>query len=136
MENPSNGSKSSVRILRAPVGSIRIYEVKDSELETLEKEGSAATQLNFAVAAFSVAFSAFGTLVTATIESDLIETFYVVAVVAGLSMGTYCLVQWKQSRASIRKVIADIRNRMDEDTTDDPSSFVDPPAPPSPTPPA
>lgn len=120
METSSNGSKPKpFRVRRALVGSIDIYEVKDSELEILETGGPAANQLNFAVSAISLAFSAFGTLLTATFESDLIRTFYAVALFGGFGMGTYWIFQWRQSRTSIKKVIADIRNRMDENATDD-----------------
>ena len=133
MATSPNDSKP-IRVRLAPVGSIDIYQVKDSELEILEKGGPAATHLNFAVFAFSLAFSALGTLLTANFESDIAETFYVVAVVGGLLMGAYCLVQWKQSSTSVRTVVEGIRSRMNQDTVD--SQSVPPAQPPSPpTPP-
>ena len=142
MASSSNGSKP-LQVRRAPVGSIDIYEVKDSELEILEKGGPAAIQLNFAVFVFSLAFSALGTLLTATFESDVVKTFYVVVVAGGSIMGAYWVFQWKQSSTSIKKAVEDIRNRMDEDTTDNqigpfaapPTPAPPTPAPPTPTPP-
>jgi hypothetical protein len=110
-----------IRVRRALVGSLDIYEVKDNELEILETGGQAATQLNFAVSAFSFAFSALGTLLTATFESQVVQTFFVVTLVGGVSLGAYCLFQWRQSRTSIRRVIKGIKDRMEEEENGSPS---------------
>ena len=118
-DHPNGTSTRPIRVRRALVGSIDIYEVKDSELEVLETGGPAATQLNFAIAAFSFAFSSLGTLFTATFQSDVIQFFYVVLMVVGLGLGSYWTVQWRYSRTSIRKTIQGIKDRMDDNGTVD-----------------
>ena len=61
-----------------------------------------------------IAISALGTLLTATFTAAVIRIFYVVLMVVGLALGLYWIVQWKQSRTSIRKIIKGIKDRMDE----------------------
>ena len=61
-----------------------------------------------------MAISALGTLLTATFTAAVIQIFYVVLMVVGLALGLYWIVQWKQSRTSIRKIIKGIKDRMDE----------------------
>ena len=133
MATYSSGGSKSLRVRRAPVDSIDIYEVKDSELEILEKGGPAATQLNLAVFAFTMAFSSFVALSTATFEPDIMQTFCVVTAIVGLLMGVYCSFQWRQSGAPIKKVVGDIRKRMTEDAADSQSDplYRPPPSPPS-----
>ena len=133
--SPSDNDKT-VQVRRARVGSIDIYEIKDSELEILEEGGPAQTQLNFAVFLLTLAFSSIIALSTATFKSVIIQfTFVVVAVVGSLG-GLYLFVQWKRTKTSVRNLVKDIRNRMNDDQNDaqqaysQPAKFHDDPTPP------
>ncbi|MCY3625707.1 MAG: hypothetical protein OXG75_06940, partial [Candidatus Dadabacteria bacterium] len=88
--SPSNDNQTvSVRVAR--VGSIDIYEVKDSELEILEKGGSVGTQFNFAVFLLTLAFSSITSLFTTTFKAEIVRTIFVVVAVVGLVLGVYLL---------------------------------------------
>lgn len=117
LPSPSDNDKT-VKVRRARVGSIDIYEIKDSELEILEEGGPAQTQLNFAVFLLTLAFSSIVALATATFKSVIIQfTFVVVAVVGSLG-GLYLFIQWKRTKTSVRNLVKDIRNRMNDDQND------------------
>ena len=115
MTPPLSNDNQTVSVRRAHVGSIDIYEVKDNELDILEKGGPMETQFNFAVLLISLAFSSAISLFTATFKSEIVQnTFVVVAVVGFLGSG-YLFIQWYQGKKPIKSVIKDIRDRMPDD---------------------
>ena len=115
--SPSDNDKT-VKVRRARVGSIDIYEIKDTELEILEKGGPAETQFNFAVFLFTLAFSSIIALSTATFKSDIVQTTFVVVAVVGSLWGLYLFIQWKRNKTSVRNLVKDIRNRMTDEQND------------------
>ena len=120
--SPSNDNQT-VTVRRARVGSIDIYEVKDNELDILEKGGPMETQFNFAVFLFSLAFSSTISLFTATFKSEIIQDIFGFVAVVGFLGSVYLFIQWYQDKKPIKSVIKDIRDRMpnDQPPTDDQS---------------
>ena len=104
------GEKLVVR--RGRVDSVDLYEVKENELELLEKGSPAGLQLNFSVFLLSIAFSAILTLATATVKWPIMETVFVVVAVIGIFLGLYLLISWWKTRTSIASIIAVVRDRI------------------------
>lgn len=104
------GEKIVVR--RGRVDSVDLFEVKEHELEMLEQGSPASLQLNFSIFLLSIAFSAILTLTTATVESQILRTVYVVIAVVGVLLGLYLIISWWRTRTSIKKIIATIKNRI------------------------
>lgn len=109
-DNSDLGEKLIVR--RGRVDSVDLYEVKENELELLEKGSPANLQLNFSVFLLSLAFSAILTLATATVKWPIMETIFVVVAVIGILLGVYLLISWWKTRTSIATIIAIVRNRI------------------------
>jgi len=103
------------RIRLGRVCSLDIYEIKDSELDLLEKGPPATIQLNFAIFLFSTAFTTIACLATATFSSDLAKTFFAIVSVVGVLMGSYLLLCWKRTRSSICELCERIRDRIPKD---------------------
>ncbi len=110
------GEKLVVR--RGRVDSVDLYEVKENELELLEKGSPASLQLNFSVFLLSLAFSATLTLSTATVKWPIMETVFVVLLIIGLLLGVYLLISWWRTRTSITGIIATIRKRIPPEPVD------------------
>jgi hypothetical protein len=104
------GEKLLVR--RGRVDSVDLYEVKENELELLEKGSPANLQLNFSVFLLSLAFSGVLTLTTATVKFPILETVYIVISVVGFLLGSYLLLIWWKTQTSIKKIVATIRARI------------------------
>lgn len=104
-----------LRIRRGRVDSLDLYEIKDNELDTLEKGSPADLQLNFAIFLLSTAVSAICTLVSATFESSRVETVFILVAIVGLVGGVYLLAAWSRSRASVKELCIGIRNRIPPD---------------------
>lgn len=78
-----------LRVRRGRVESVDLYEIKDNELELFRKGSPADLQLNFAIFLLSLAFSAIGTLSTATFANATVHTTYIVIAVVGVLLGIY-----------------------------------------------
>ena len=116
---PVEGDQSTVRVRRGRVASVDLYEIKDSELDLLEKGFPADLQLNFAIFLLTLAFSAFSSLATATFASNRVQTVFLIAGVVGVLGGAYLLLSWYGSytshRESHREVCRRIRERIPAD---------------------
>lgn len=104
------GEKLVVR--RGRVDCVDLYEVKENELDLLEKGSPANLQLNFAIFLLSLAFSGTLTLTTATFSVSALETVYIVVTVVGYLLGAYLFLIWWKTYTSIKNIVATIRGRI------------------------
>lgn len=104
-----------LRIRRGRVDSVDLYEIKDSELDLLEKGSPADLQLNFAVFLLSLAFSAICSLATATFTNSHVETAFTLIAIVGVVLGTYLILAWRRTRSSVKGLCGEIRRRMPPD---------------------
>jgi len=106
-----------LRIRRGRVDSVDLYEIKESELDLLEKGSPTGLFLNFGIFLFSIAFSAIAALCTATtFKLAIMKTVFVVVVVVGLLLGALLLILWKRGRVDVVEVIKGIRDRIPAET--------------------
>ena len=120
MNTPSFSTEEKpLQIRRGRVESVDLYEVKDSELDLLEKGSPATIQLNFSVFLLSIAFSSVAALCTATFKWDIAEMIFVFVSVIGLLMGVYLLIIWWRTRESIGKTVKCIRSRIEQPLAED-----------------
>lgn len=104
-----------LRVRRGRVESVDLYEIKDTELDVLEKGTPAELQLNFAVFLLSTAFAAISSLATATFDSKIIQIIFIVISVAGILMGAYLLIAWLRTKSEVKKLCKRIRERIPPD---------------------
>lgn len=123
-QDPMDQSGDTTRKFRiGRVESVDLYEIKDSELDALERGSPASLQLNFAIFALSTAFTSFGALETADMTNPTTKTVFIVITVVGLAFGLYLGIQWWRARKSVALVCQTIRSRIRPDGA--------PPAPPA-----
>jgi hypothetical protein len=108
----SSSGESQLRVRRGRVESVDLYEIKDTELELMERGSPADLQLNFAIFLLSLAISGVCALATATFKSPKVEIAFMVATFCGGFMGLYLLVAWWRNRTSLRDVCKRIRLRI------------------------
>ena len=109
-------SEKPLKIRRGRVESVDIYEIKDSELEILEKGSPADLQLNFSIFLLSVAFSGICVMATVTtFRTPKIETIFTVVTIVGLIIGLYLLIAWYRNRKSLTDIANKIRQRIPPD---------------------
>jgi hypothetical protein len=99
-------------IRRGRVASIDLYEIKESELEILEKGSNADIYLNFSIALLSLSISITTAFFSATFTNKLAETFFIVIDVIGFIIGLILLFLWYRGRKDVRIIIKAIRDRM------------------------
>lgn len=115
--SPHSGETPLIR--RGRVDSLNIYEVKERELELLEKGIGGTLQLNFAIFLFSIALTCIASLATADFKWALAKTIFVIITIVGLIVGSYLMLNWWQTRASLKEVVLTIKSRIDDEPIPD-----------------
>ncbi len=96
---------------------INVYQVKENELETLEKGSEANIDLSFAIFLYSSAFTSIAALVTSGFKSEKVALVFIVFTIGAVIAGSYFTFRWWRSRGSIKTVISTIKNRIPPSTT-------------------
>lgn len=102
-------------IKKGKVDSLTIYEVTESELETIERGSPNSTYFNIGIALISTAISFFVTLLTVDLSHRprLFIVFTLITIVGGL-LGSILLVLWWRTKNDVDIVLKKIRDRMKE----------------------
>ena len=108
--SPHRDEKLLIR--RGRVDSLNIYEVKEHELELLEKGQVGTLLLNLGIFLFSIAFTCIAALATADFRSPVAETIFIFIIVVGILGGLCLILIWWKTKQSIREVVSIIRNRL------------------------
>ena len=109
---------NALLIRRGRVESVDLYEIKDTELDTLEKGTPAELQLNFAIFLWSIAFGAITSLATTTFPSKTMETTFIIVSVVGVLLGAYLMGAWWRTRSEVRELCKKIRQRIPPDVAE------------------
>ena len=116
MVNPNSPhSDRKPLIRRGKVEFVNLYEVKEHELELLEKGAAGTLQLNLAIFLFSIAFTCIAALTTADFRWPIVETIFVFIIVVGILVGLCLILIWWRTKTSISKIVSTIKNRIVED---------------------
>ena len=108
---PSGNGHIPVR--RGKVDSVDLYEVRKDELELITEGNHGALQLNFAIFLFSMAFTSFAALLVSDFSKSVAaQIVFIIVTILGCVLGSYFMFAWKQSRKPIKKVITEIKNRL------------------------
>ena len=110
-------TKDNVQVKRAKHGYLTLYEVREDELETLERGGTATSQLNFSIFFLSIAFTSILALMTSEFKSPIMLSIFSAFSWAGIGIGIYFLIQWKRSKSSVDDVISKIRKRLNGESS-------------------
>jgi hypothetical protein len=115
MQNQSQELAPAIR--RGRIDSITIYEISDSELNTLEFGSPDSIYLNFSIALISVCLSFLISLLTTTIDSIYIYIIFIVLIIICGIVGLILFVIWFKKRESTSDLINQIRNRVPPEGT-------------------
>lgn len=110
LDSPQSDEKVLVR--RGRVDSVNLYEVKEHELELLEKGQVGTLLLNLGIFLFSIAFTCIAALATADFRWPIAEIIFIFIIVVGILVGLCLILIWWNTKQSIKNVISTIRNRL------------------------
>ena len=110
---PSHSDVKNPVIRRGSVDFIDVYEVKESELDTLDKGLSATLDLNFAIFLFSFAVTSVTALVSSGFKSERVESIFIAISIVAFIASLYLGFRWWMSRKSIKDLVQTIRDRID-----------------------
>ncbi len=119
MANPDSAQNvDKLPVRRGRVASVDLYEVKEHELELLEKGAAGTLQFNFAIFLFSIALTCIAALATADFKWDFAKTIFTIITVIGPMFGGYLMLSWWRTRASLKEVVSVIRSRINGQVPD------------------
>ena len=114
VEPPSSHSDVKNPVIRqGSVDFIDVYEVKESELDLLEKGSPATLDLNFAIFLFSSAVTSVIALLSSGFKSERVESIFITVSIIAFIASLYLGFRWWVSRKSIKKLVQTIRDRID-----------------------
>lgn len=102
---------AETRVNKYKVEYVNIYEVKESELDELERGSQADLFLEFAIFCLSVAISLLASLLTAEFKSAVAQTTFVCVVTIGFIAGAVLLLLWRRCRKVRINIISNIKRR-------------------------
>ena len=118
MANPNTpimGDKPLIK--RGRVDTVNIYEVKEHELELLEKGATETLQFNFAIFLFSTAITCIVALLTSNFKWQTVRVIFILISIVGILQGSYLIISWWRSKKTIRELITTIRSRINGQVT-------------------
>jgi hypothetical protein len=119
MNNPSQNEADTIKVRRARVDSITVYDVTEQELEQLEKGGGGGIYLNLCLSIFSIAASFLIAVITTKIESDRQFAIFIIITTVGFLGALVLGILWWRCRESVTAVVLSIKRRMPLDETAD-----------------
>lgn len=105
----------STKVRKSYVEYVNIYEVTESELNTLENGGQSALMLDIAFSLLSIAVTCIITLFTSTFSSESIKTGFLFVAIIGIIVGGVLLILGFRQRKSVSSIIKSIKARMHTD---------------------
>ena len=108
--NPSADFAPEIR--RARCSKLTIYDVTESELETLAQGSPDSIILNFSIFLFTVFISFLVALITSPPKSDRVFIVFLIFTIIGALGGVILLLIWLKSRKSVSKTIKTIKDRL------------------------
>lgn len=102
-------------IKRGRVDSLNIFEIREDELNTIEKGSTTSLYLNFSIFLLSIAASFLIALLTSDFKDKLFTfTIFCVVTAVGFAIGIILLVMWFREKDEFKEVIKTIRQRIKE----------------------
>ena len=114
-KNEKSSDEKQLIIKRGRVGSLSIYEIKEDELNTIEKGSTTSLYLNFSIFLLSIAASFLIALLTSDFTNKLFTfTIFCVVMAVGFIIGLILLMIWFKVKDEFKEVIKTIKQRINE----------------------
>lgn len=111
-KSKSDTSSGEVQIKRARVDSLIIYEITESELDTLINGTHSSIFLNICISSFSFFISFIISLFTASFENrETVKTVFIAITVFTFMFSVIYLIRWLFAKKDLKSIITKIKNR-------------------------
>jgi hypothetical protein len=115
---PMNTSDSLVKINRAKVDSIDLYEITDYELLTIENGSQESLFLNIAISCISIFFSGLLCILTASFNSEIAKIVAIVLTTISLFAFIIFIIIWRNYNKSSANIFTKIKSRLSQPVID------------------
>ena len=105
----------STKVRKSFVEYVNIYEVTESELDTLESGGKGGVYLDFAIGVVSIAITCLTALFTCDFKFPWMFNIFVCFSIIGIIGGALLLILWHKESKSTKQVITKIKERLKDE---------------------
>ena len=109
---PNENNQFETEIRRGRLDTLSIYEISESELNTLGGGSPNSIYLNFAILTLTFGVSFLIAILTTVIESDRLFYTFVILSIIGMGSSIILFVLWRKTYAPISKLVKTIRERI------------------------
>lgn len=102
------------KVVRKKVDSVILYEIKENELDVLEKGRQSDIFLNFSIFCFSTMLSCFVALLTSNFDNNFTRMAFFCVVVIGFVLGLILSILWWRGKDSVKDAVKIIRERKSD----------------------
>lgn len=110
-KDENSGSQHIPEIRRGIYAQLTIYEVEESELDTLAQGSPDSFYLTFSIFLLSVATSFLISLLTTNVSGNTFTVFVLITII-GFVVGAFLFVMWRKKRKSVPELIEKIKKRL------------------------
>ena len=109
-----SSSDENVKVKRHKFDSLTIYEVSESELETIQNGSPSSIYLNFAIFLISIAASFLASLLTNdyTEKQNIFIVFLLITII-GFVIGIFLILLWLRTKNDFDLTIKKIKDRVE-----------------------
>ena len=127
----SPASDENIRVRRGRVDAVVLYEVREDELESLERGGISTLQISLSSSLITLAVAFTIALLTSDFKQEIVRYLFGVAAFSGFVLGLYFGLVAYLTKSSVKKIGETIRKRLNgsiqrdsEDSESDDEDYI------------
>lgn len=113
----SPASDENIRVRRGRVDAVVLYEVREDELESLERGGISTIQISLSSSLITLAVAFTIALLTSNFKSEIVKYLFGIAAFSGFVLGIYFGLVAYLTKSSVKKIGETIRKRLNGQNT-------------------
>lgn len=123
----SPASDENIRVRRGKVDAVVLYEVREDELESLERGGISTIQISLSSSLITLAVAFTIALLTSDFKPELgiVKYLFGIAAFSGFVLGVYFGVVAYLTKSSVKKIGETIRERLNGENHDEEKGGID-----------
>lgn len=123
----SPASDENIRVRRGKVDAVVLYEIREDELESLERGGISTIQISLSSSLITLAVAFTIALLTSDFkpELEIVKYLFGIAAFSGFVLGVYFGVVAYLTKSSVKKIGETIRERLNGENHDKEKGGID-----------
>ena len=115
----SPASDENIRVRRGRVDAVVLYEVREDELESLERGGISTIQISLSSSLITLAVAFTIALLTSDFKQEIVKYLFGIGAFSGFVLGIYFGIVAYLTKSSVKEIGETIRKRLNGQNHDE-----------------